>query len=65
MPVRIFNYSSAFAPEGKTVLQVMIESAWDPWCALREDMQAYRAEKKEVEQQVLTSLQKIWPGRTI
>jgi phytoene dehydrogenase-like protein len=62
MPVRIFNYSSTFAPAGRTVLQVMIESAWNPWSALREDMPAYRAEKKELEQQVLKSLEKIWPG---
>ena len=61
LPVRIFNYSPVFAPEGKTVIQVMIESDWAPWSSLRENMDAYRAEKKKLETQVLGCLKKIWP----
>jgi phytoene dehydrogenase-like protein len=64
LAVRLFNYSQAFAPPGKTVVQVMIESAWEPWNALRADMQAYRAEKERLAQQVLQKLVKIWPGIT-
>lgn len=29
--IRIFNYCPDCAPAGKTVLQVMIESQWQPW----------------------------------
>jgi phytoene dehydrogenase-like protein len=61
LPVRIFNYSPAFAPEGRTVIQVMVESAWEPWHSLRENKEAYKAEKKAVEAQVLKGLTKYWP----
>ena len=62
LPVRIFNYSPAFAPEGKTVIQVMVESTWEPWRLLRDDMEAYQSEKQAFEAQVLNSLEKMWPG---
>jgi phytoene dehydrogenase-like protein len=62
LTVRIFNYSPAFAPPGKTVVQVMIESEWEPWQALREDMDAYKAEKDQLARQVLETLSTIWPG---
>ena len=62
LPVRIFNYSPAFAPIGKTVIQVMVESAWEPWQSLRENMEAYKSEKRDLEAQVLNSLEKMWPG---
>ena len=61
-PVRIFNYSPHFAPRGRTVVQVMIESAWKPWNELRNDMEAYEAEKQKLETQVLDCLGKTWPG---
>jgi phytoene dehydrogenase-like protein len=62
LAIRIFNYSPAFAPPGKTVVQVMIESAWEPWRELREDMDAYTAEKQQLAQQVLENLSEVWPG---
>jgi phytoene dehydrogenase-like protein len=62
LAVRLFNYSRVFAPPGKTVIQVMIESAWEPWKNLRAQMQSYRAEKERLAQQVLHELAKIWPG---
>lgn len=33
--LRIFNYSSKFAPPGKTVVQVEFETEWDYWHNLR------------------------------
>jgi phytoene dehydrogenase-like protein len=60
--IRIFNYSPVFAPPGKTVLQVMVDSAWQPWRDLRDDPEAYRAQKKAVAAQVLGNLCDVWPG---
>jgi phytoene dehydrogenase-like protein len=62
LPIRIFNYGPVFAPPGKTVIQVMAESAWQPWRDLRDDMQAYRSEKELLATQVLESLSDVWPG---
>ncbi len=62
LPVRIFNYSPAFSAAGKTVIQVMIASAWQPWQDLRENKAAYRSEKEQLAGQVLERLADIWPG---
>jgi len=62
MPVRIFNYGDGFSPPGKTVVQVMISSQWDPWHTLRRNEDAYRKEKEALSRQVLESLGHIWPG---
>ncbi len=62
LPVRIFNYGPKFSPPGKTVIQVMAESAWQPWHELREDIAAYRHEKETLSAQVIESLSDLWPG---
>ena len=60
--IRIFNYCPDCAPTGKIVLQVMIESQWQPWKNIREDKQAYKAEKEHLAKQVLAGLNEVWPG---
>jgi len=60
--LRIFNYSPDAAPAGKTVLQVMIESQWQPWKKIRADRDAYKAEKENLAKQVLAGLNQVWPG---
>lgn len=60
--IRIFNYCPDCAPNGKTLVQVMVESAWQPWKDLREDEDAYRAEKEKTAERVLKQLNKVWPG---
>jgi len=60
--IRIFNYCRNCAPAGRTLLQVMIESEWQPWKALREDKDAYNAEKEMTGKQVLERLNDVWPG---
>ena len=40
----------------------MIESEWQPWKDLREDENAYTAEKATAARQVLTRLNDVWPG---
>ncbi len=62
--IRIFNYSPDCAPAGKTVLQVMIESQWQPWNEIRVDRDAYKTEKENLAKQVLAELNQVWPGIT-
>jgi phytoene dehydrogenase-like protein len=61
LPVRIFNYSPVFSPPGKTVIQVMMESTWQPWRDLRDNIEAYKSEKNLLANQVLERLAKVWP----
>jgi phytoene dehydrogenase-like protein len=61
-PIRIFNYSPNFSPPDRTVVQVMADSAWEPWRQLHEDKEAYEAEKQKVAAQVLSGLSDVWPG---
>ena len=61
--IRIFNYSSRFAPEGKTVVQVEFETEWDYWDNLqREDRARYDAEKERIAAEILKRLETYYPG---
>lgn len=60
--IRIFNYSSKFAPQGKTVIQVEFESEWDFWNNLRnEDVFAYDKQKERIAEEVLKRLEVHYP----
>jgi phytoene dehydrogenase-like protein len=60
--LRIFNYSSKFAPPGKTVVQATFETEWDFWNDLQEDRPGYDAEKQRVAEEVLSRLEAHYPG---
>jgi phytoene dehydrogenase-like protein len=61
--VRIFNYSPKFAPPGKTVIQVELETEWDYWNDLqREDRAGYDAEKERIAAEALKRLEAHYPG---
>jgi len=61
--VRIGNYTDRFAPRGRTVVQAEFESAWEPWHALYDgDRLAYVAAKDRLATDVLTALDRHWPG---
>jgi phytoene desaturase len=61
--LRIFNYSSRFAPPGKTVIQAEFETEWDYWNDLqRDDRTCYEAEKERVAAEVLQRLEPYYPG---
>jgi phytoene dehydrogenase-like protein len=59
--LRIFNYSSKFAPLGKTVIQVVVETDWNYWYDLRKDGHKYNTEKEIVAAKVLKRLEKHYP----
>lgn len=64
MHVRIFNYGKEFAPAGKTVVQVLIETEWSHWSELAKDRGRYEAEKERLAKEALVRLEKHWPGIT-
>lgn len=60
--LRIFNNDSSLAPEGKTVIQVKVETDFDYWYQLQEDRALYVAEKAKLAGDVLRRLEAIYPG---
>jgi phytoene dehydrogenase-like protein len=63
LTVRVFNYSSYFAPPGKTVIQPAFEAEWDYWHDLQaRDRAAYDAEKARVAAEVLRRLEPHYAG---
>jgi phytoene dehydrogenase-like protein len=62
LSLRLFNYSARFAPLGKTVVQVLLESDWDYWSELRRGRPKYDAEKNRIAGDVLSRLDVLFPG---
>jgi phytoene dehydrogenase-like protein len=60
--LRVLNYSSRFAPTGKTVIQAMLETEWDFWSDLQKDRPLYDAEKQRVAREVLSRLEAHYRG---
>jgi phytoene dehydrogenase-like protein len=56
LTVRVHNFDPTLAPPGKTLLTVMIPSRFDYWEKLRQDMNAYKAEKERVADAVTFAL---------
>ena len=61
-PLRLFNYSDKFAPAGKTVVQVLLITDWKFWNDLRDDRPRYDTAKTAICTEVLTRLEKHYPG---
>lgn len=60
--LRIFNYSSRFAPPGKTVIQAEYDSDWDFWNNLYwKDRDKYNREKERLAGEILERLEKYYP----
>jgi phytoene desaturase len=61
--LRILNYSGAFAPKGKTVIQVEVEADFEYWHSLRQkDRSEYDGQKQRVAAEILKRLDKHYPG---
>ena len=60
--LRIFNHSDAFAPDGKSVIQVILETEWNYWKELQDDREQYDIEKEKLTQDLIDRLEKIYPG---
>ena len=62
--LRIFNHGDVFAPEGKSVIQVILETEWDYWKNLRENREQYETEKNKLAQDLIRRLEDVYPGIT-
>ena len=62
LPVQIYNFDPTLAPEGKTLLRVMLMSEYEYWKELRQDLKRYKAEKKQIADTVIALLDRRYPG---
>ncbi len=62
LPLRVLNYGDKFAPAGKTVVQVMLETDWEYWSDLRRNLPLYEVEKGRIAADVLDRLEGQYPG---
>lgn len=60
LPVHYYNHDPSMAPEGKTILTVMLSSDYDFWKAL--DAESYKKEKADAAQKIIEILDLHYPG---
>jgi phytoene dehydrogenase-like protein len=60
--VQIYNFDPTLAPKGKTVMKVQFNTDYDYWKKLRQDSERYKAEKEQIAEQVITALDRRFPG---
>jgi phytoene dehydrogenase-like protein len=60
--VHIYNYDPGAAPAGKTVLKVLLNTNYEYWKKLKQNPERYKAEKKQIADQVITLIDQRFPG---
>ena len=60
--VHVYNFDPSLAPEGKTVLKVLLNSDYEYWKKLKQDPERYKAEKEQIADQVIALLDQRFPG---
>jgi len=62
LPLFVYNFDPSLAPKGKTVMKFMIDTEWEYWDELYKDPEHYKAEKERIANELLTILDKRFPG---
>jgi phytoene dehydrogenase-like protein len=62
MAAHIYGFDPSVAPEGKTLVRVLLPSSYEYWKDLRQDRERYRAEKEHVAEQVIALFDRRYPG---
>jgi phytoene dehydrogenase-like protein len=62
MSMRLYNFDPTMAPSGKNVAVVAFETSYDYWKKLRENLEAYNAEKEKIAEDVIAGLEERFPG---
>jgi len=59
---KVYNFDPALAPEGKSVIVLMLNSDYERWVELSKDQEAYAVEKEAACEAVLDALEQRIPG---
>ncbi len=62
LDIEVFNFDQSLAPEGKTVIKVVLDSNYDYWKPLSLDAEKYRVEKQKVADQIAERLEERFSG---
>ena len=62
--LRLYNFDPTLAPPGKNVAVVVFGTDYDYWKKLRENPDAYNAEKEKITDEVIAGLEERFPGIT-
>ena len=62
LDVEVFGFDPTLAPEGKTVIKVVLDSQYDYWKDLSANPEKYRLEKQKVADSLAERLDKRFPG---
>ena len=62
LSVSVYNYDPSLAPEGNTLLNVMLSSDYEYWKELKQDPERYEAEKEKIADTVIAVLDRRFPG---
>lgn len=60
--VQMYNFDPSLAPAGKTVMRVYFATDYEYWKKLKQDPERYEAEKEQIADQVVASLDQRFPG---
>ena len=64
MAVNHHSFDPSMAPEGKSVVEVWIDTEYEYWEQLSHNREDYEAEKKRIADHMIRQLEKRWPGFT-
>jgi len=62
LTVRHYGYDPTMAPQGKSVLVIPLDTAYDAWADLARDPDRYSAEKRSIAETVVAALDGHFPG---
>ena len=59
--IHIYNHDPAMAPEGKTSIMIILNSEYNYWKKLAEDINAYKSKKEEIASKITMILEQRYP----
>jgi phytoene dehydrogenase-like protein len=60
----IYNFDDTYAPPGKSVITMMLDTDYDYWTSMRKDISRYKEEKQRIADIAVSMLDERFPGVT-
>jgi phytoene dehydrogenase-like protein len=62
LSIHIYNHDPTLAPEGKTAITLMLDSGYDYWKKISENLDHYQKKKEEIGNKIVELLEQRFPG---